>query len=130
MAAKKEGNPSKKIDDLIDGLTDWRGKTIANIRKIIHGADSKVIEEWKWMGTPTWSHDGIFAIANPHKGKVKLTFSQGAHLPDPTKFFNNGLSGKQRRAADFYEGDKVDPRALKALVRAAIAYNVSKLEKN
>ena len=129
MATKKEINPSKLIDDLIDGLTDWRGKTFANIRKIIHEADPTVVEEWKWMGTPTWSHDGIFAVANPHKGKVKLTFSHGADLPDPTKFFNNGLEGNQWRATDFYEGDKIDERALRALVKAAIAYNGSKLKK-
>jgi hypothetical protein len=115
--------PSEQIDRLIAGLADWRGKTFAHIRKVILEADGEIVEEWKWMGSPVWSRDGIIAVANPHKGKVKLTFDHGARLPDPEKLFNAGLEGNQRRAIDFFEGDKVNERALKNLVRAAIDYN-------
>ena len=122
-------NPSQRIDQLIAGLPDWRGKTLARIRKSILEADREIIEEWKWMGSPVWSHDGIIAVANAHKDKVKLTFSNGANLPDPHKLFNAGLEGNARRAIDFFEGDKIDGPALKNLIRAAIDYNQSKLEK-
>jgi len=122
-------NPSERIDQLIAGLTDWRGKTFAGIRKIILEADREIVEEWKWMGTPVWSHEGIIAIANAHKEKVKLTFSHGARLPDPDKLFNAGLEGNARRAIDFFEGDKINERALKNLVRAAVAYNQVKSKK-
>ena len=122
-------NPSKRIDQLIAGITDWRGKTFASIRKSILEADRQIIEEWKWMGSPVWSRDGIIAVANAHKGKVKLTFAYGARLPDPDKLFNAGLEGNQRRAIDFFEGDKVNGRALKNLVRAAVDYNQLKLKK-
>lgn len=121
--------PSERIDQLIAGLTDWRGKTFAVVRKAILGADREIIEEWKWMGSPVWSRDGIIAVANPHKGKVKVTFDYGARLPDPDKLFNAGLEGNQRRAIDFFEGDKVNERALKNLVRAAIDFNQSKAKK-
>src|ERR1700756_2203191 len=121
-------DPSEQIDRLIAGLTDWRGKTFANIRKIILEADREIIEEWKWMGSPVWSHEGIIAVANPHKGKVKLTFDHGARLADPEKLFNAGLEGNQRRAIDFFEGDKINERGLKNLVRAAVAYNLSKVK--
>jgi len=116
-------NPSERIDRLIAGIADWRGRTFADIRKAILAADSKIIEEWKWMGSPVWSRDGIIAVANAHKGKVKLTFMYGAELPDPDGLFNAGLEGNQRRAIDFFEGDKVNVRALKTLVRAAVALN-------
>src|SRR5215472_16732631 len=122
-------DPSERIDRLIAGLTDWRGKTFASIRKSILEADREIIEEWKWMGSPVWSRDGIIAVANAHKGKVKLTFDYGAKLPDPDKLFNAGPEGNQRRAIDFFEGDKVNERALKALVRAAITYNQGKSKK-
>ena len=122
-------NPSDRIDQLIAGLADWRGKTFARIRKSILEADREIIEEWKWMGSPVWSRDGIIAVANAHKGKVKLTFAHGASLPDPEKFFNAGLEGNARRAIDFFEGDKINERALKNLVRAAIAHNHSKLKR-
>jgi hypothetical protein len=122
-------NPSEHIDELIAKLTDWRGKTLASIRKSILQADREIIEEWKWMGSPVWSCDGMIAVGNAHKDKVKLTFSHGAHLPDPDKLFNAGLGGNQWRAIDIVEGDKVDARALKDLVRAAIHYNRDKLEK-
>ena len=122
-------NPSERIDQLIAELTDWRGKTFANIRKSILEADREIIEEWKWMGSPVWSHDGIIAVGNAHKGKVKLTFAHGARLPDPDKLFNAGLEGNARRAIDFFEGDKVNERALKNLIRAAVDYNQTKKKK-
>jgi hypothetical protein len=121
--------PSQKIDKLIAGIADWRGKTFAGVRKAIREADPDIIEEWKWMGSPVWSRDGIIAVANAHKGKVKLTFANGAHLPDPGKLFNAGLEGNERRAIDFLEGDKIDQRGLKALVRAAIDYNQARKKK-
>jgi hypothetical protein len=116
-------NPSERIDDLIAELTDWRGKTLARLRKSILEADREIIEEWKWMGSPVWSHDGIIAVGNAHKDKVKLTFSHGAKLPDPDKLFNAGLNGSVWRAIDFFEGDTVNERALKNLIRAAVDYN-------
>lgn len=122
-------NASERIDRLIAEITDWRGKTFAAIRKTILAADREIVEEWKWMGTPVWSRDGIIAVANAHKGKVKVTFDYGARLPDYDKLFNAGLEGNQRRAIDYFEGDKVDERALKALVRAAVEYNQSKSKK-
>jgi hypothetical protein len=122
--------PSERIDQMIAGLTDWRGKTFAGIRKSILAADPEIIEEWKWMGSPLWSCGGMIAVANAHKGKVKLTFAYGASLPDPDKLFNAGFEGNARRAIDFFEGDKINERALKSLVRAAIEYNRSKLKKN
>jgi hypothetical protein len=122
-------NPSARIDQLIAELTDWRGKTFAGIRKSILAADREIIEEWKWMGSPVWSRDGMIAVANAHKGKVKLTFAHGARLPDPDELFNAGLEGNARRAIDFFEGDKINERALKNLVRAAIEYNQTKSKK-
>jgi hypothetical protein len=122
-------NPSERIDQLIAKLTDWRGKTFASIRKSILEADREIIEEWKWMGSPVWSRDGIIAVANAHKGKVKLTFAHGARLPDPDKVFNAGLEGNAWRAIDFFEGDEINGRALKSLVRAAVDYNHSKKKK-
>jgi hypothetical protein len=122
-------NASQRIDQLIEGLTDWRGKTFASLRKSILAADREIIEEWKWMGSPVWSRDGMIAVANAHKDKVKLTFAYGASLPDPDKLFNAGLEGNARRAIDYLEGDRVNERALKNLVRAAIDYNRSKLKK-
>ena len=122
-------DPSERIDRLIAGLTDWRGKTFARIRKTILAADREIIEEWKWMGSPVWSRDGMIAVANAHKGKVKLTFAHGARLPDPDKLFNAGLEGNMRRAIDFSEGDKIYERALKNLVRAAVDYNRTKSKK-
>ncbi|GJH21580.1 DUF1801 domain-containing protein [Caballeronia novacaledonica] len=122
-------NPSERIDALIAGITDWRGETFANVRKIILAADSGIVEEWKYMGSPVWYRDGMIAVANAHKGKVKLTFANGASLPDPEQLFNAGLEGNARRAIDFFEGDKIDARALKNLVRAAIEFNQSKSKK-
>src|SRR3984957_14513258 len=130
---KKPGpveSASGLIDEMIAELTDWRGKTLASVRKRILEADPEIIEEWKWMGSPVWSRDGIIAVGNAHKDKVKLTFSHGASLPDPEKLFNAGLGGNQWRAIDLFEGDKINERALKNLVRAAIEYNQTKLRKN
>jgi len=116
-------NPSELIDKYVADLTDWRGKMLATIRKIIHDADPEIIEEWKWMGSPCWSHDGLILVANAHKDKVKLTFSRGASLPDPDKVFNGGLEGNKWRAIDFHEGDGIHERALKNIIRAAVAHN-------
>ena len=117
---------SALIDAKIKELGDWRAKTLAKVREIIHEADPEIVEEWKWMGSPVWSHDGMIAVGNGHKDKVKLTFSHGASLPDPDKLFNAGLGGNAWRAIDLFEGDKINERALKNLVRAAIDYNQMK----
>jgi hypothetical protein len=122
-------NPSERIDLLIESLRDWRGKTLASARKTILEADREIIEEWKWMGSPVWSRDGMIAVGNAHKDKVKLTFSNGASLPDPDKLFNAGLGGNKWRAIDLFDGDKINERALKNLVRAAIEYNQIKLKR-
>jgi hypothetical protein len=118
---------SALIDQLIAKLADWRGKTLASVRKAILEADPEIIEEWKWMGSPVWSHDGMIAVGNAHKDKVKLTFAHGASLPDPDKLFNAGLGGNAWRAIDLFDGDKINERALKNLVRAAVEYNQTKL---
>ena len=120
---------SEQIDQLIAGLTDWRGNTLAGVRKAILEVDGEIIEEWKWMGSPVWSRDGMIAVGNAHKDKVKLTFSHGASLPDPGKLFNAGLDGKVWRAIDLFEGDELNERALKELVRAAIDFNQAKKKK-
>lgn len=117
------------IDQLIAGIEDWRGKTFAEVRKTILAADPEIVEEWKWMGSPVWSRDGIIAVGNAHKGKVKLTFMHGAALADPDKLFNAGLDGNERRAIDFLEADTVDEPALQKLIRAAIEFNQSKKKK-
>ena len=121
--------PSERIDQLIAKLTDWRGKTFASIRKSILEADREIIEDWKWMGSPVWSRHGMIAVANAHKDKVKITFSHGANLSDPDKLFNAGLGGNAWRAIDLFEGDKINRRALKNLVRAAVEYNHIKLRR-
>jgi len=122
-------NPSEHIDQLIAKLGDWRGKTLAGLRKSILEADREISEEWKWMGSPVWSRDGIIAVGNAHKEKVKLTFAQGAKIADPDKLFNAGLEGSTWRAIDLFEGDKIDARALKRLIRTAIEYNQTKKKK-
>jgi hypothetical protein len=118
--------PAQEIDRLIAGLPDWRGKTLVKLRKIVHQADPEMVEEWKWMGTPTYYHDGLVLLFNAHKDKVKLTFYEGASLPDPDRLFNAGLAGGKWRAIDFQEADEIDERALKALIRSAVAHNTSK----
>src|ERR1700761_6753224 len=122
-------NASEKIDQLIAGIGDWRSKTLASVRKAVLDADKEIVEEWKWMGSPVWSRDGIVAVGNAHKDKVKLTFMYGARIADPDKLFNAGFNGNERRAIDFFEGDKVDAPALKKLIRTAIAYNQAKTKK-
>ena len=119
-------NASDQIDQFIAGLTDWRGTVLASIRRIIREADPEVVEEWKWMGSPAWSHDGMICLANAFKDKVKITFSQGASLADPDKVFNNGLAGKQWRSIDIHEGDTIREQSLAALVRDAVRQNQSK----
>jgi hypothetical protein len=116
---------SKRIDKRIADLGDWRGEKLAEIRALIHEVDPEVVEEWKWMGSPVWSHEGMYALANAHKDKVKLTFHHGAQLPDPKKLFNAGLDGNKWRAIDFGERDTIDKTALKALLREAVAYNTT-----
>ena len=114
---------AKLIDERIKELADWRGKTLARVRAIIHDADPEIIEEWKWMGTPVWSHDGILCTGESYKSVVKLTFAKGASLKDPAKLFNSSLDGNVRRAIDIHEGDAVDEAAFKKLIRDAVALN-------
>lgn len=114
------------IDRKIQELGDWRGKTLAKVRGIIHEADPEIVEEWKWMGTPVWSHGGIVCTGETYKSTVKLTFAKGAALPDPAGLFNASLDGNSRRAIDIREGEEVDAAALKELIRAAVALNLSK----
>ena len=114
---------SKLIDKKIAALGDWRGKTLSRMRRLIHEADPSVEEEVKWMGTPVWSHDGILCTGESYKSVVKLTFLYGASLADPSRLFNSSLEGNARRAIDIHEGEEVDARAFKALIRAAVALN-------
>ncbi|HKI99701.1 MAG TPA: DUF1801 domain-containing protein [bacterium] len=116
---------AERIDRMIADICDWRGERLAEIRRLIHEADPEVVEEWKWMGTPVWSHAGMYANANAFKDKVKLTFHHGAQLADPRKLFNAGLNGNKWRAIDLREGDRIDKTALKALLREAVAYNTT-----
>lgn len=118
-------NASEHIDAKIEQLADWRGERLAEIRKLIHQVDPEVVEDWKWRGAPVWSHQGMYAVANAHKDKVKLTFFHGAKLPDPEKLFNTGFGGNTWRAIDFFKGDKIDKAALKALLREAVTYNTT-----
>jgi hypothetical protein len=120
---------SRLIDQRIRELGGWRGETLARMRKLIHEADPKVVEEWKWMGTPVWSHDGIICTGESYKQIVKLTFAKGASLPDPSRLFNSSLEGNTRRAIDIHEGEQVDATAFKALVKAAVAKNGSPAKK-
>jgi hypothetical protein len=115
---------SALIDEKIKELGDWRGKTLAKVRGIIHKADPEIVEEWKWMGTPVFSHDGIVCTGETYKKVVKMTFAKGAALKDPSGLFNSSLEGNVRRAIDIHEGDKVDAAALKDLIRAAVALNL------
>ena len=120
-----QGQPaSELISKRIAELGDWRGKMLAKVRKLIHEADPEIVEEWKWMGTPIWSHDGIVCTGESYKSVVKLTFAKGASLADPSGLFNSSLDGNVRRAIDIHEGDKVDEAALKKLIRAAVVLNL------
>jgi hypothetical protein len=116
---------SRLIDARIKELGDWRGKTLARIRSLIKQADPEVVEEWKWRGVPVWSHAGIICTGETYKSVVKMTFAKGASLDDPSRLFNSSLEGNTRRAIDLREGDKIDERALKALIRAALTLNTS-----
>ena len=118
-------SPSRLIDARIKELNDWRGETLARIRILIKQADPEVVEEWKWRGVPVWSHAGIICTGEAYKNVVKLTFAKGASLEDPSGLFNSSLEGNTRRAIDFHEGDKIDEKALKALIRAAVTLNKS-----
>jgi hypothetical protein len=125
-----QGRPaSELISERIAGLGDWRGKTLGRMRKVIKEADPEVVEEWKWMGTPVWSHDGIICTCESYKSVVKLTFGKGASLKDPARLFNSSLDGNVRRAIDIREGEAVDETAFKALVRQAVALNSSRKSK-
>jgi hypothetical protein len=119
------GSASALIDERIQGLTDWRGKTLAKVRQIIHAADPEIVEEWKWMGTPVWSHGGIVCTGETYKNAVKMTFAKGAALEDPSDLFNSSLEGNVRRAIDIHEGEKINEAALKDLIRAAVALNLA-----
>jgi hypothetical protein len=118
-------SPSRLIDARIKELSDWRGETLARVRILVKQADPEVVEEWKWRGVPVWSHGGIICTGETYKNAVKLTFAKGASLEDPSRLFNSSLEGNTRRAIDFHEGDKIDEKALKALIRAAVALNTS-----
>jgi hypothetical protein len=122
----KSETPSQLIDARIEELGDWRGEMLSRVRALVKEADPDVVEEWKWRGVPTWEHDGIICTGETYKNVVKMTFAKGASLEDPSGLFNSSLDGKVRRAIDFHEGDKIDAKALKALVRAAVALNESK----
>jgi hypothetical protein len=119
-------NASKLIDQKLASLADWRGDLIRSLRRLIHEVDPTIVEEWKWMGTPVWNHDGIVCLANAHKQVVKVTFPKGAKLPDPKRVFNAGLGGNAWRAIDWSQGDTIHVEGLKGLVRAAIALNGTK----
>src|SRR5579864_1226775 len=118
------GSASELIDARINELGDWRGKMLARVRQIVHEADPEVVEEWKWMGTPTWSHGGIVCTGETYRDHVKMTFAKGAALKDPSGLFNSSLEGNVRRAIDIHEGDKINEAALKDLIRAAVALNL------
>jgi hypothetical protein len=123
----KEGgdSPSQLIDARIRELSDWRGETLARVRTLIKEADPEVVEEWKWRGVPVWSHAGIICTGETYKNVVKMTFAKGASMQDPSRLFNSSLEGNTRRAIDFHQGDEIDEKALKALIRAAVALNTS-----
>ncbi len=121
--SKRAGSPCELIDARIEDLGDWRGEMLSRLRVLIKEADPEVAEEWKWRGTPVWSHNGLICTGETYKDKVKMTFARGASLPDPSGLFNSSLEGNVRRAIDFHEGDKLDEKALKTLIRAAVALN-------
>jgi hypothetical protein len=123
--SEKAKTPPQLIDERIEELGDWRGKTLSQLRTLIKQADPEVVEEWKWRGVPVWSHDGIICTGETYKSVVKMTFAKGAALEDPSGLFNSSLEGNVRRAIDVHEGEKIDAAALKALIRAAAALNAS-----
>ena len=125
-SGSQEGkSPSQLVDARIRELGDWRGKMLGRLRSLVKEADPEVVEEWKWGG-PVWSHDGLICTGETYKSAVKMTFAKGASLPDPSRLFNSSLEGNTRRAIDFHEGEKIDEKAFKTLIRAAVTYNKSK----
>ena len=124
-ASQKSENPSELIDARIIELGDWRGEMLSRLRALVKQTDPEVVEEWKWKGTPVWSHDGIICTGETYKSVVKMTFAKGASLRDPSGLFNSSLEGNVRRAIDFHEGDTIDEKALEDLVRSAVALNTS-----
>jgi hypothetical protein len=125
-APQKSESPSQLIDGRIKELGDWRGKMLSRLRALVKEADPEIVEEWKWRGVPVWEHEGIICTGETYKSVVKMTFAKGASLDDPASLFNSSLEGNTRRAIDFHEGDKIDEKALKTLVRAAVTLNKSK----
>ena len=124
--SQQSKSPSQLIDGRIEELDDWRGTMLSRLRSLIREADPQVVEEWKWRGVPVWSHAGIICTGETYKSVVKMTFAQGAALKDPARLFNSSLEGNTRRAIDFHEGEKIDEKALKSLVRAAVTLNQAK----
>jgi hypothetical protein len=135
MAVTKSGSqkisatPSQLIDARIKELGDWRGETLSRLRRLVKEADPEVVEEWKWRGVPVWEHDGMICTGETYKNVVKVTFAKGAALKDPLRLFNSSLEGNTRRAIDFHEGEKINEKAFKALVRAAVTLNESKVKR-
>ena len=127
--SQQSPSPSQLIDARIKELGDWRGKLLAQLRALVKEADPEVVEEWKWRGVPTWSHDGIICTGETYKSHVKMTFAKGASLEDPANLFNSSLDGNARRAIDFHEGGKINEKALKTLIRAAVTLNKFKAKK-
>ena len=127
--SQKTKSPSQLIDGRIKELGDWRGEMLSRLRTLVKQADPEVVEEWKWRGVPVWEHDGIICTGETYKSVVKMTFAKGASLKDPSRLFNSSLEGNTRRAIDFHEGEKVNEKALKALVRAAVTLNESKAKR-
>jgi hypothetical protein len=127
--SQESTSPSQLIDARIEELGDWRGTTLGRLRALVKEADPDVVEEWKWRGVPTWYHDGIICTGETYKNVVKMTFAKGASLQDPSGLFNSSLEGNTRRAIDFHEDEKIDEKALKTLIRAAVALNESKAKK-
>jgi hypothetical protein len=127
--SQKDKTPSQLIDERIKELDDWRGTTLSKLRALVKEADPDVVEEWKWRGVPTWYHDGMICTGETYKSVVKMTFAKGAALKDPSRLFNSSLEGNVRRAIDFPEGVKINERAFKALIRAAVTLNTSKVKK-
>jgi hypothetical protein len=127
--SQKSKSPSQLIDERIEELDDWRGEMLSRLRAVVKEADPEIVEEWKWRGVPVWSHDGMVCTGETHKNVVKMTFAKGASLEDPSGLFNSSLEGNTRRAIDFREGEKIDEKALKNLVRAAVTLNQSKAKR-
>jgi hypothetical protein len=127
--SQEDKSPSQLIDARIKELDDWRGETLSRLRALVKEADPDVVEEWKWRGVPTWYHDGIICTGETYKAVVKMTFAKGATLKDPSGLFNSSLEGNVRRAIDFHEGEKINEKALKTLIRAAVTLNESKAKK-